>query len=71
VGAGVGVQQQDVAGGQAEAGIGEADVGEEAEQAAGPARFPHAAVRAADQGRGWPAVHSRPAMPPGVARKVA
>ena len=37
-----------------EADVGEVDVGEEAEQVAAPARFPHAAVRAADQGRGVP-----------------
>ena len=55
---------------QAEADVGELDIWEETEQAAGPARFPDAAVRAADQGRGV-AGGAQPARPPGVARKVA
>jgi hypothetical protein len=51
VGGAVGVQQQDITGGEPEADVGELDIGVEAEQAAGLAHFPHPAVRTADQGR--------------------
>ena len=71
IGGAVGEQQQDVAAGQAEADVGEVDVGEETEQAAEPANFPDPAVRAADQGRRVARGAQRPATPPGVARKVA